>query len=256
MPIIFLSPSTQEWNSYVTGSGSEEYNMNLLADALVPYLVSNAIQYRRNTPDMTAASSIRLANQGYYDFYLALHSNASGEGHYGENRGILAFYYPGSREGERAAEIFVRNLKTIYPLPDQVAARPTTTLGEVRQPHCPAVLLEIGYHDNFADARWIEGNREAIARQLGLSLTEFFALPFIEPMETRYGTVTLEAGPGGRRRDPDARRGLRLRPRGVAGLVCGPLRGLCGLRRGAVYSTWIKKAGFPATALPEKYSSP
>ncbi len=90
MPIIFLSPSTQEWNSYVTGSGSEEYNMNLLADALVPYLVSNAIQYKRNTPDMTAASSIRLANQGYYDFYLALHSNASGEGHYGENRFLCA----------------------------------------------------------------------------------------------------------------------------------------------------------------------
>ena len=32
MPIIYLSPSTQEWNQYVTGSGSEEYNMNLLAD--------------------------------------------------------------------------------------------------------------------------------------------------------------------------------------------------------------------------------
>ena len=31
MPTIYLSPSTQEWNSYVTGSGSEEYNMNLLA---------------------------------------------------------------------------------------------------------------------------------------------------------------------------------------------------------------------------------
>ena len=44
MPTIYLSPSTQEWNQYVTGSGSEEYNMNLLADALVPYLLSNAIQ--------------------------------------------------------------------------------------------------------------------------------------------------------------------------------------------------------------------
>lgn len=35
MPIIYLSPSTQDWNPYVTGSGSEEYQMNLLADALV-----------------------------------------------------------------------------------------------------------------------------------------------------------------------------------------------------------------------------
>ena len=95
MPIIYLSPSTQERNMYVTGSGSEEYNMNLLADALVPYLVSNGIQYTRNTPDMTAGSSVRQANQGYYDFYLALHSNAAPEGRYGEERGIIAFYYPG-----------------------------------------------------------------------------------------------------------------------------------------------------------------
>ena len=66
MPIIYLSPSTQDWNMYVTGSGSEEYHMNLLADALIPYLWSNGIQYKRNRPEMTAGSSIREANQGYY----------------------------------------------------------------------------------------------------------------------------------------------------------------------------------------------
>ena len=71
MPIIYLSPSTQENNYYVTG-GTEEYYMNLLADAMVPYLISNGIQYVRNTPDMTAGSSIRQANRGNYDLYLAL----------------------------------------------------------------------------------------------------------------------------------------------------------------------------------------
>ena len=105
MPIIYLSPSTQDWNMYVTGSGSEEYNMNLLADALVPYLLSNGIRYKRNSPSMTAASSIREANTGWYDLYLALHSNAAPEGRYGEERGIIAFYYPGSTEGRRAAEL-------------------------------------------------------------------------------------------------------------------------------------------------------
>ena len=132
MPIIYLSPSTQEWNMYVTGSGSEEYNMNLLADALVPYLLSNGIQYTRNTPDMTAASSIRQANSGYYDFYLALHSNAAPEGHYGEERGIIVFYYPGSAQGQRAAELIAEELRKIYPLPNKVTTRETTTLGEVR----------------------------------------------------------------------------------------------------------------------------
>ena len=105
--------------------------MNLIADAMVPYLRSNGIQYTRNTPDMTAASSIRQANQGNYDFYLALHSNAAPEGSSGQVRGSLAFYYPTSTNGKRMADIIVRNLKTIYPDPQLVRAVPTTTLGEV-----------------------------------------------------------------------------------------------------------------------------
>ena len=179
---------------YVTGSGSEEYNMNLLADALVPYLLSNGIQYTRNPPDMTAGSSVRDANTGSYDLYLALHSNASPEGRYGENRGIIAFYYPGSTQGQRAAELIVEELRDIYPLPNQVTTRSTTTLGEVRLPNAPAVLVEIGYHDNYADAVWLEGHWDAIAQQLARALTRFFGLPFIYPMDPVTGTVSLSYG--------------------------------------------------------------
>jgi len=194
MPIIYLSPSTQEWNMYVTGSGSEEYNMNLLADALVPYLLSNGIQYTRNRPEMTAASSIREANQGYYDLYLALHSNGAPEGRYGEERGIIAFYYPGSQQGRRAAELMAEELRSIYPLPNQVTTRATTTLGEVSRSRAPAVLLEIGYHDNYADATWVEGHMDAIAQQIARAITRFFALPFIYPMEPEQGEVDVEYG--------------------------------------------------------------
>ena len=104
MPIIYLSPSTQEGNYYVNG-GTEEEWMNRLADAMVPYLNSCGIRYTRNTPEMTAASSIRASNAGSYDLHLALHSNAAPEGRYGEERGIIAFYYPGSVGGQRAAEL-------------------------------------------------------------------------------------------------------------------------------------------------------
>ena len=189
MPTIYLSPSTQENNLYVTGTGSEEYWMNRLADAMIPYLDSCGIRYTRNTPDMTAASSIRQANQGWYDFYLALHSNAAGEGNYGGVRGIIAFYYPTSTQGQRAAQIFVNNLREIYPLPDQVTARSTTTLGEVRDSKFPANLLELGYHDNYEDARWIENNITEIARNLVLSLTDYFDIPFIWPTDPWEGTV-------------------------------------------------------------------
>ena len=45
MPKIYLSPSTQEYNPYVTGAGSEESFMNLLADAMEPILLLNGIQF-------------------------------------------------------------------------------------------------------------------------------------------------------------------------------------------------------------------
>lgn len=186
MPMIYLSPSTQDWNMYVTGSGSEEYNMNLLADALVPYLVSNGIRYRRNSPEMTAASSIREANSGQYDLYLALHSNAAPEGRYGEERGIIAFYYPGSANGQRAAELIAQELRKIYPLPGKVTARAITTLGEVRQPRFPSVLVEIGYHDNYSDAVWVEGHMDAIAQQLARA-----------PDGVLRSALHLSDGPGG-----------------------------------------------------------
>ena len=194
MPIIYLSPSTQDWNMYVTGSGSEEYNMNLLADALEPYLRSNGIRYRRNRPEMTAGSSIREANSGYYDFYLALHSNAAPEGRYGQVRGIIAFYYPTSAQGQRAAELIAAELRDIYPLPDKVTTRSTTSLGEVSRSKAPAVLAEIGYHDNYADAAWVEGHTDAIAQQLARALTEYFGLPFIYPADPRSGTVAVSNG--------------------------------------------------------------
>lgn len=78
MPIIYLSPSTQEKNYYVNG-GTEEQYMNLLADKMVPYLNASGIRYSRNTPEMTAVSSIAASNAGNYDLHLALHSNAAPE---------------------------------------------------------------------------------------------------------------------------------------------------------------------------------
>lgn len=193
MPKIYLSPSTQEGNMYVIG-GSEEYYMNLVADAMVPYLLSSGIQFTRNSPFMTAADAIAQSNRGDYDLHLALHSNAAPEGQYGTFSGVDVYYSPLSLRGKRAAEIFVRNLKSIYPEPSKVRAITTTTIGEVTRTRAPAVFLELGYHDNVNDANWVNDNIERIARNLVLSITQYFGIPFIEPMTPRMGTVSLAGG--------------------------------------------------------------
>ena len=163
MPIIYLSPSTQEGNYYVNGGTEEEY-MNLLADKMVPYLDASGIRYTRNTPDMTAV------------------------------RGIIVFYYPTSQPGQRASTIIANNLKAIYPLPSLVRAQGTTTIGEVRRVRAPSAFLELGYHDNLEDANWIKENLDAVARNLVMSLTDFFDIPFLTPEPIRSGRVDVDWG--------------------------------------------------------------
>ena len=179
MPSIYLSPSTQEFNPYIIG-GNEEYYMNLIADAMEPYLYASGISFTRNTPDMTAASSIRESNKGSYDLHLALHSNATASGE-GTTRGTEVYYFPTSVNGRRAAEIIANNLKLIYPLPELVRTVPTTSIGEVRRTKAPSVLIEFAYHDNVDDAIWIRDNIEAIAANVVVSLTDYFGIPFVVP---------------------------------------------------------------------------
>ena len=193
MPIIYLSPSTQENNYFVNG-GTEEQYMNLLADKMVPYLDASGIRYVRNTPNMTAVSSIAASNAGNYDLHLALHSNAAPEGKYGTARGSIVFYYPGSIQGQKAAQIIADGLKAIYPNPNRVRAEGTTAIGEVRRVRAPSVFLALAFHDNVEDANWIKNNLDLIARNLVLSLTEYFDIPFFEQEENLSGMVDVSWG--------------------------------------------------------------
>ena len=192
MPIIYLSPSTQEFNPY-NGGGNEEYYMNLIADEMEPYLAASGIQFVRNTPQMTAASSIRASNSGNYDLHFSIHSNATGTGN-GERRGSEVYFYPSSARSRQLADIVARNLQLIYPIPNGVKTVPTTTLGEVARTKAPSVLVEIAYHDNPQDAQWIRENIDAIAANLVYSITEYFGIPFNTPQPIFTTTVSTMGG--------------------------------------------------------------
>ena len=191
MPTIFLSPSTQEWNPYYSG-GSEEQFMNEIADRMEPYLRSSGIDFTRNDPARNVGGAISDSNLGNYDAHIALHSNAAGGEYAGKLRGIDIYYAPGSAEGEALATIIANNFKSIYPLPDQVRAISTTTLGELTQTRAVAILAEIGYHDNPEDEAWIRANIAPIARNLVESLTEYFGIPFIPAGPVRRGTAATD----------------------------------------------------------------
>lgn len=194
MPKIFLSPSTQEYNEYYDGSGSEEYYMNLIADYMEPYLTASGIKYTRNDPSGDVNQSVAKSNQGTYDLHLALHSNAAGPANAGRQQGTDVYYYATSAKGKSAAEIFASNLRDIYPYPDRVKTVANTTLAELRRTKAPAILIELAYHDNPEDAEWIKSNLRNIAYNLALSTAEYLGVPFTEPEQLREGVVSTGGG--------------------------------------------------------------
>lgn len=180
MPRIFLSPSLQEFNPYV-GGGNEEYYMNLVADAMEPYLRASGIDFTRNDPNSTLSQTIAQSNAGNYDLHVALHSNASPEAQKGQNRGVQVYHYPTSASGQRASDIIAQNYRDIYPDQSGIAVIPTTSLAEVRRTKAPAVLIETAFHDNAQDADWIRSNIDNIARSVSKSIAEYLGVPFVTP---------------------------------------------------------------------------
>ena len=178
MPKIYLSPSLQEYNPFIDG-GNEEYYMNLIADAMEPYLRASGIEVTRNRPDMTLGQAIAESNSGDYDLHLAIHSNASPPNISGRNTGADIYYYPSSSEGKRFAQTIQSNYKETYYAPDNVEIQPTTSLAEVRRTKAPSALIEVAYHDNPEDAQWIRDNINNIARSLSKSVADYLNVPFV-----------------------------------------------------------------------------
>lgn len=191
MPRVFLSPSTQEWNKYVTGGNEEQY-MNMLADLMEPYMLASGISFTRNDPARNVNGAIQDSNNGWYDVHLALHTNAGGGQYAGVTRGIEIYYSPYSDYSRRLATIIANNMETIYPIPSKVSTIPTTSLAEVTRTKAVAVLAELGYHDNYEDEAWIKNNLETIARTMVQSLCDYFGIPFVEPSAVRTGTVRTD----------------------------------------------------------------
>ncbi len=163
------------------GGGNEEYYMNLVADAMEPYLRASGIDFSRNNPSSTLSQTISQSNAGDYDLHVALHSNASPEASKGQNTGVQVYYYPTSSSGQKFADIAAQNYRDIYYNPEDIVTIPTTSLAEVRRTKAPSVLIETAFHDNEKDADWIRSNIDNIARSIAESIAEYFGVPFVTP---------------------------------------------------------------------------
>ena len=154
--------------------------MNLVADAMEPYLLASGISFTRNTPDMTAATSIAASNNGDYDAHVSLHSNASAAG---QARGAEIYTHRFGGEGERLARDIYQYLSALTPTEDLGVKEGYQTFNgqgmyELRRTVAPAILAEVAFHDNPADAQFIIDNIYELGREISKGILQYFGIPY------------------------------------------------------------------------------
>jgi len=187
MAKIYISPSTQEHNVGAGDYGTEEFRMNQVADVVCSELTKYGIEWRRNKPEMTLQQVVADSNAYGPDIHFAIHSNASAEK---KARGAEVHIYGKGGERERFAKIVYEKIAALTPTADRgVFISPH--LYELAKTKAQAALIEIAFHDNPDDARFIQENIQRIGIALAEGIREYFGVDLdykalYEELKPRY----------------------------------------------------------------------
>ncbi len=176
--VVYLSPSNQYDNQGVIEAGysTEKNEMNKIADYLKSYLESYGVKVYRNQPAAGINAWVEESNYVKSDLHLAIHSNASLTH---DAHGIEMYVGKATSQSLSIANKIYNNLYEMYPYKDETSNRGVkysgTSLGEANDSFLPCgTLIEIAYHDNYNDAKWIVDHLEEIARNIGDSILEYY----------------------------------------------------------------------------------
>lgn len=170
---VFLSPSLQEWNIGVDNYGTEEQRMNEIADVVERELKNKGYIVYRNRPEQTLRQVVDESNMLNPDIHVSIHSNAAATK--GTGMGPEIYTNRPDTSGDELANFIYSEIESIYPNPESGrGVIYTDSLYEIKNTLAPAVLIEVAFHDNEEDAKWIIDNIENIGVAIAKGINNYF----------------------------------------------------------------------------------
>ena len=173
MPRIYISPSTQQNNVGLSPFTNEEFQMNEIADILVPLLVEDGrFTVKRNSPDMEPYQMAADSNSFGADIHIAIHSNAGG------GEGTEVYAYGPNTNSERLAKALYSQIAPLSPGTDRGVKYNKGLIEVGDSVSATSALTELGFHDNLKDATWIAYNHEMIAQALYKAICDYYSYDY------------------------------------------------------------------------------
>ena len=168
----------------VAADGTEEKGINLaVAKALEGYLEQGgAVVYTTRTEDSSLSKNKRedlknradIANSGDADMFISIHQNSFPSGN---ARGAQVFYYKGSEQGKRLAELIQARLKEVADNANERAAKANDSYYVLKQTNIPGVIVECGFLSNSEERGKLlsEEYREKLAWAIYMGVSDYFS---------------------------------------------------------------------------------
>lgn len=173
MKKIYLSPSNQTGNKFITGNTNEGATWNDIAVRLKKLLEDYNCEVKMCKPSQTLGVRADEAKAWGADVYIAMHSNAAGTANKGAH-GVEVYYDPnkGAKTKQLAQDV-LDQLKTLF---TSRGLKTSSKLIDCYKPAMPSIIGECGFHDNKADALLILNNRDKIAQLYCNALVKYLGL--------------------------------------------------------------------------------
>lgn len=188
--IWYLSPSCQGHNVGVGNYGTEQAQMYLLADAIIPHLDRAGVSFILADQDAPLSRRVTESNGAGAGFHLCLHSNAGGGG---TARGPVALYY--SSAGRALGEKLIAALLALGQANNRsYNLKCEQSLYELRRTAAPACLLEVDFHDSPGGVEFLTTHRREIAEAIARVIIEADGKEFVPVTRGEYLDEAVRLG--------------------------------------------------------------
>ena len=171
---VYLSPSTQDKSFGVGAFGTEEFRMNQIADVVENILLGTG-EYAvfRNVSGMTKEEIIADSNEVTPFIHVAIHSN------YGNKPGCECYVKVGDEVSNGfGKEVYKEVLALYYDKNIDNGLVYDEKIVEINKVISPAILIEVGCHENENDSKWIVSNIEKIGEAIARGIEKGFNLKY------------------------------------------------------------------------------
>ena len=171
---IYLSPSSQPANTYTVGNTNEQEQCRKIAAVARDALIRCGFEVKAGL-EGTMYTRVRESNNWGADAHIPIHTNA----HNGKTAGFRAFYYKANGDGHKLCKAIMDAVAPLTPGTSDGLSK--QDLYELNNSSAPCAYLELGFHDNAAEAQYIIDHTQELGEAICEGVCKHYGVKYVAP---------------------------------------------------------------------------